>query len=221
MLYPGQQAARGVPIPSPLPISWLGLVDAPPQPPNWAKVGKFSAVQIQSLLAQIAYNISGWDYTKIGASNQLGRYQFTTQQLESYGLLAAGSNQAYGTACIDYRHCWQPIVINTGINNYENYFYNISNLNGFITTTMAQEHLAYQYFVDLYTICVNSGVILLDDAVDVTAGIIYVAWTLGVGTNPTVSNPNGTGAWAWRYNNIGAGTNSYNSGRYAISVLSQ
>jgi hypothetical protein len=221
MLYPGQKAAASVPIPHPLPVSWIGLANAPPAPPIWAKVGKFSAVQIQNLLAQIAYDISGWDYTKIGTSNQVGRYQFTTEQLETYGLLAAGSNTAYGTDCINYIHCWQPTVINSGINNYENYFYNIKSLDAFISTTIAQEHLAYQYFVDLYTICLNSGVILLNDSTDVTAGVIYVAWTLGVGTGPTVSNPNGTGAWAWRYNNIGLGTNSYNSGRYAIAILSQ
>jgi hypothetical protein len=221
MLYPGQQASAGVPIPHPLPVSWLGLADAPPQPPIWAKVGKFTAVQIQNLFAQIAYDISGWDYTKIGASNQLGRYQFTTQQLENYGLLAVGSNQAYGTACINYRQCWQPTVVDTGINNYENYFYNISSLNQFIITTVAQEHLAYQYFVDLYSTCIDASVILADDPVDVTAGMIYVAWTLGVGDGPMANTPNGTGAWAWRYNNIGLGTNSYNSGRYAIKVLSQ
>lgn len=220
-MYPGQQAAAGIPVPNPLPISWLGRLDAPPRPPNWAKIGNFTTAQIQNLLAQIAYDISGWDYSKIGVSNQLGRYQFTTQQLETYGLLATGANQAYGTDSVNYRNCWQPMVYNTGVNNYENYFYNVKSLSEFLATTMAQEHLAYQYFVDLYTGCVDAGVILPEDSIDVVAGLVYVAWTLGVGTNPTVPNPNGTGAWAWRYNNVGSGINSYNSGRYSIYVLNQ
>jgi hypothetical protein len=51
--------------------------------------------------------------------------------------------------------------------------------------------------------------------------MIYVAWNLGVGQAGSVVNANGTGAYAWRYFGIGNGSNSYNTGRYAITVLSQ
>jgi hypothetical protein len=221
MLYPGQQAAAGTPIPNPLPVSWLGRIDAPPNPPAWAKVGVFTIVQISNLLAQIGYDVSQWNYNKIGTHNELGKYQFTTQQLEDYGLLAAKSNINYGTDCINYKHCWKPTVVDTGINNYENYFYNVKSRSEFLALSVAQEHLAYQYFVDLYTDCTANGVILDTDPLDIVAGLIYVAWALGPGAAATASNSNGTGAWAWRYNNIGAGANSYNSGRYAIKVLSK
>ena len=220
-MYPGQKAAAGIPITTPLPLSWISRPDAPLTAPIWASVGIISTVQLSNLLAQIAYDLSGWNYNLIGNSNQLGRYQFSTQLLENYNLLATGSNTAYGTDCVNYRHCWQPTIVNNGINNYANYFYNINNINQFLSTPAAQEHLAYQYIADLYKGCTGNGVILSSDSVDVVTGLLYVAWTLGVGSAPTVGSPEGTGAWAWRYNNIGSGVNSYNSGRYATVVLSR
>lgn len=215
----GQKAAAGVPITNPLPPAYMGLALAPPTPPAWAKFGSFTTTNIRNLLAQIAYDQSNWNYNLVGLGNLVGKYQFPPLLLESYGLLAIGSNAAHGTDCINYKHCWRPVVINTGINSYENYFYNITSLQQFLTTHIAQEHLAYQYLVDLYLASVNAGVIQTTDPIDVVAGVIYVAWTLGVGEGPTIVNPSGTGAWAWRYNNVGAGTNSYNSGRYAVDVL--
>jgi hypothetical protein len=175
-----------------------------------------SGVQLRNLLAQIAYDESAWDYGLIGDDNELGRYQIDVQTLENYGLLAAGSVTAYGNDCINYRHCWQSTY-----NSYENYFYNITNIKGFLTNKTAQEHLAYQLIFDIYNNCVNVGTIKATDDTQTVAGMLNVAWTLGVGTSPSPSDPNGTGAWAWRHNNIGAGTNNYNSGRYAIAILSQ
>ena len=216
----GISAAAGIPIATPLPVSWLGRADAPPTPPAWANIQVLSNRQVQHLQAQIAYDLSGWDYLLVGANNELGRYQASTRVLEAYGLLATGSTDAYGTDCVNYRHAWQPVVVNNGINNYQNYFYNINGLQQFTASTVAQEHLAYQRLVDLYLTSMDVGNINNTDSAETVAGMIYVAWTLGVGNSPTTSNPQGTGAWAWRYNNIGAGTNSYNSGRYAIAILS-
>jgi len=214
-------SATGIPVISPLPLSWLGRNNAPISPPVWATVGPMSAIQLRNLQGQIAYDLSAWNYALIGVGNKLGRYQFSTQILETYGLLAAGSNAAYSTDCVNYIHSWSPVYVNNGINDYANYFYNVTNLNEFLTNTVAQDHLAYRQIVDLYINCTNIGVIQSTDSVDSIAGLIYVAWTLGVGTGPTIANPTGTGAWAWRYNNIGLGTNSYNSGRYSVVVLSQ
>lgn len=216
----GIEAAASIPINNPLPKEWLGRVDAPLQPPAWANIGQVSNIQLQCLQAQIAYDISTWNYNLIGANNQLGRYQFTTQMLENYGLIVSGANTSYGNDCVNFRHVWQPIT-QTGINDYQNYFYNITSLYGFLNTTAAQEHLAYQYIADLYTACSNNGSILDSDSPDVAAGMIYVAWTLGPGTSPVPTSTSGTGAWAWRYNNLGNGVNSYNSGRYAVLVLSR
>ena len=215
----GIQAAAGQPIATPLPVSWLGRVDVPPTPPSWANIGVLLPLQLRNLQAQIAYNLSVWNYSLVGASNKLGRYQISTALLEAYGLLATGSNTQYSTDCVNYLHCWQAIDINTGINAYQNYFYNISSLNNFLSSTIAQEHLAYQRLVDIYITSKDIGAIKDIDSADVIAGMMYVAWSLGVGTGPTISDPNGTGAWAWRYNNIGSGTASYNSGRYSIAVL--
>lgn len=216
----GIQSAAGQPIVTPMPVSWLGLPAMPPTPPTWANIAALSATQVRNLQAQIAYSISQWNYNLIGGANQLGRYQFTSQILESYGLLAPGSNTAYGTDAVNYRHCWQPTYINNGINSYQNYFYNVTSLSGFLTGTIAQEHLAYQRLVDIYITSLDVGAILASDSSETVAGMIYVGWTLSVGTGPTIANPQGTGAWAWRYNNIGSGANSYNSGRYSVAVLS-
>jgi hypothetical protein len=51
--------------------------------------------------------------------------------------------------------------------------------------------------------------------------MIYVCWQFGVGESPTQNNLTGSGAWAWRNSNLGEGTNSFNSGRYAATILSQ
>ena len=210
----GIQAAAGLPIANTLPASWLGRSDMPLSPPAWAVIPALSNVQLRNLLAQIAYNESAWNYNLIGDDNELGRYQFEVQTLENYGLLAKGSVAAYGSDAVNYRHSWQSTY-----SPYENYFYNTKSLSGFLKNSSAQEHLAYQYILDLYTACINTGSIQSTDTIQTIAGMIYVAWTLGVGNGPTTSNSNGTGAWAWRYNNVGSGANSFNSGRYAMAIL--
>lgn len=213
----GLKYAAGQPIDTPLPTGWQGRTDAPPIPPTWANIKALGITQIKSLLSQIAYDQSQWDYKKIGSDNQVGRYQFTPTTLEAYGLLTEGSVATYGNDAINYTNCWKPVYITTGINDYQNYFYNTDSLTNFLTTKIAQEHLAYQRLVDIYLSLTNIDAILATDSADIVAGMIYVGWTIGIGEPPTIDNDNGTGAWAWRYKNIGNGTASYNSGRYAIT----
>jgi hypothetical protein len=205
----GPQHASVQGIQNPLPPSWLGRVDAPPSLPADANIYRLTSAEVQNLLAQVAYDKSGWDYTLVGADNKLGRYQFSTQTLENYGLLATGSNQHYGTDCVNYTNCWQSVTIKTS-NSYASYNYNITSLQGFLSNTVSQEHLAYQVVYDLYNALVANGSIQDADTDDVVAGMIYVGWTLGA-----------VGAYSWRYQGIGNGANSYNSGRYAITILSQ
>jgi hypothetical protein len=216
----GIRNSTGRAVPKPLPQAWLGRADAPLPLPTWVTIGPLTARQVQLLEAQIGYDASGWDYTKIGDTNALGRYQFSTQLLEDYGLLAAGSNAAYGTDCVNYRHCWQPTYIKNTSNSFENYFYNVDSLNLFLSGAVAQDHLAYQVLSDCYLGLLKTGGIVESDSVDVKAGMIYVAWTLGVGSAPAGQNVSGFGAYAWRHFNVGLGTDSFNSGRYAVSTLS-
>jgi len=215
----GLQYAAGQPINTPLPTGWLGRADAPPGPPTWANIKVLGTTQIKSLLAQIAYDQSQWDYTKIGSDNQVGRYQFQPLLLEVYGLLTKGSVATHGTDAVNFKHCWKPTYIATGINDYQNYFYNTDSLTSFLNTKIAQEHLAYQRLVDIYMSMTNIDTILSTDSTDVVAGMMYVGWTLGIGEPPTIDKPNGTGTWAWRYKNIGNGALSYNSGRYSITSM--
>lgn len=207
----GPQQASKQGITNPLPASWLGRADAPLAIPATSSIDRLSNTEVQNLIAQIAYDKSAWDYTLIGTDNRLGRYQFSTQALEIYGFLAVGSNQHYGTDCVNYVNCWQSGSIE----------YNITSLSGFLSSNAAQEHLAYRAVYDLYNALVANESIQVDDTNDVVAGMIYVGWTLGTGSKPTITQISGTGAYAWRYSGVGNGTNSYNSGRYAITILSR
>ena len=83
----GIQNARAHLIVNPLPLSWLGRADMPPALPAYANIDRLTATQVRNLQAQIGYTQSQWNYSLIGSSNQLGRYQFSTTLLESYGIL--------------------------------------------------------------------------------------------------------------------------------------
>lgn len=209
------QASRILPT-SPLPVSWLGRSDTPHPRPDWAVIPVLTATQQRNLLAQIAYISSTWNYKKIGTNNELGRYQFDTNTLETYGLLTAGANISYGTDSINYQHCWRA-----PFSTYANYLSEVTNINDFLTNTSAQEFLAHQRLIDLYSDCVRIAVIKTNDSADVVAGMLYVAWVLGPGTAATLNNTTGTGAYAWRYFSVGAGASYYTAGRYAITILSK
>jgi hypothetical protein len=210
-----QLATRTAPS-APLPPSWLGRADAPPSAPDWSSIAQLSALQQQNLLAQIAYVSSSWDYKKIGVNNELGRYQVSTETLETYGLLTAGSNVSYGTDCVNYQHCWRAPV-----NTYAEYLTEVNNVTEFLNNSSAQELLSYQRLVDLYSSCIRIGAVRTTDTADMIAGMLYVAWQLGVGTPPSADNSAGTGAYAWRYFGVGAGSSFYVAGRYAVVILSK
>lgn len=215
MIDVGFQQASGHAVVTPLPISWIGRPDAPLSLPAWANIDRLSSAQNTNLLAQIGYDKSTWDYTLIGSNNRVGRYQISTQLLEHYGLLAAGSNKYYGINCINYQKCWRPATIRN-TNSYADYIYNITSLSGFLTSPASQDHLAYQILYDTYRTLTGVDAILESDSIDIVAGMIYVGWELGAGTQPSYGNPIGTGAYAWRYSGQDNGINAFNSGRYAV-----
>lgn len=208
----GIQAALNSALPTPLPQSWLGRVDAPIGTPGWAQIDALSNVQLTNLVAQIGYDLSQWDYTKFNSG--VGRYQFTPQQLEDYGLLAKGSVAAYPTNAVTRKICWASWVV-------DNYIHDIRNLSEFLNSAVSQDHLAYHHINIIYTGLKKIDAVLTTDTADTVAGMIYVGWMLGTGAGPTTGSSQGTGAYAWRYYNSGAGTNYYNAGRYAVTVLSQ
>jgi hypothetical protein len=209
------QASRTLP-PNPLPVSWLGRPDMTASCPDWAVIAQLSSTQQRNLLAQIAYVSSNWSYTKIGTNNELGRYQFDPNTLETYRLLTAGSNASYGIDCVNYQHCWRATF-----STYADYLTEVANINDFLNNISAQELLAYQRLVDLYSDCVKIAAIKINDTADVVAGMLYVAWMLGAGTAATLNNTTGTGAYAWRYFSVGAGASYYTAGRYAVTILSK
>lgn len=199
-----------------LPAAWLGRGEAPFPRPDWAVISALTSVQQRNLLSQMAYNFSEWAYDKIGTNNELGRYQFTVQLLELYGLLAPSSYDAYGYDAVNYQNCWRAPT-----STYAEYLNDVTNVLDFLSNKTAQEYLAYQRLLDLYNAATKINVIQGNDTPEVIAGMLYVCWVLGVGTAPTVGNQTGTGAYAWRYSNVGNGASYYNAGRYAVAVLSK
>jgi len=208
MIELGIIQASNTPIRTPLPISWINRADAPGEVPAWASIGVLTGVQLRNLQAQIGYDKSTWDYSKIGTNNELGRYQFTSTTLESYGLLITGSNKSYGNDCVNYKNCWKQMAIRS-TNSYGNYLYDLKSLGEFLGSTVGQDHLSYQILYDTYTMLLQSGAVTENDSAEVLAGMMYVGWELG------------NAAYQWRYENIGNGAAAFNSGRYAIVVLSQ
>ena len=198
-----------------VPLSWLGKSTAPLQRPDWAAVGKLTAAQQKNLIGQIAYNLSAWDYAKIGTNNELGRYQFGVNTLEDYGLITPGAYVTYGYDAINYQHCWRSTV-----NTYAEYNNGVTSAQEFLSGTVAQELLAYQYLLDLFNQAVKITVIRTDDTAEIVAGMLYVCWQLGAGTAPASGSLQGTGAYSWRYHGTGSAASYYNAGRYAIRILS-
>ena len=217
----GIAQAKLAPVVNPLPIGWINTSSAPSPVPSWANIDKLTSIMIRNLQAQIGYDFSNWNYTKIGNNEEVGCYQITAQTLEYYGLLAKRSCASYGKDAINYNFCWRSTVIRKNVNSYSNYTYKISGLSDFLNNQTIQDHLSYQIILDLYTALKTVNLITDADTADTAAGMIYVAWVLGVGETPTIKNPIGTGAWAWRYHGNGDGIRFFNAGRYAVTILSQ
>lgn len=210
-----QRASRRA-VENPLPISWLGKSLAPRPVPDWANISGLSAIQQRNLLAQLAYNLSEWNYDKIGANNELGMYQFTNQQLENYGLLVPGSTQAYGTEAVNYRHCWRSTLAEE-----TDYDFLVTSCTDFLNNNTAQDYLAYRVLQDLHADLTKNTAILGTDSAETVAGMLVVAWYTGAGARPTANNSLGTGAYAWRYSGAGTADAYYAQGRYSVAVLSR
>jgi len=204
-----------------LPKGRLGLTTAPTAPNQTLAIDRFSTINLRCLAAQIGYNASGWDYTKISSKFLIGSYQVGAQTLENYGFLVPGSAKIYGADAVNRNFNWQPITVRKNTSSYSTYNTKIGSLKDFLSTPGFQDALAYQILHDTYYALYQSNAITDSDPTDVIAGMMYVAWVLGVGSTPTNATPNGTGAWAWRFHNMGNAANYYNLGRYTVTVLSQ
>jgi hypothetical protein len=217
----GIQNTVGVAAPNPLPVAWLGLVTAPSHIPDYALSNALTTKQNYNLVAQIGYDQSHWDYRKVGSDNQLGRYQIPAQVLQNYNFLLHGSVEAYGSAAVNYQRCWATEITLYDTVGKKNFF-NVRNLSQFLTNTVVQDLTAFRLVYDLYTQLTKINAVTELDTAGTVAGMISVAWVLGVGSGPAPGNPYGSGAWAWRYYNLQAatGAQAFVTGRYAVDVLS-
>lgn len=207
MANAGITNATGQTFTTTLTYSWLGRADAPMVP---GTIGNFNTPQTKALLAQLAYTASKWNPTLFNSTAYLaGRYQFNSSVLSQYGYLNQQFYQTHGASSMTYTVAW------VGQNL-------ITNLLQFLSNVKIQDRLAFNYMSDNYTAMVASGAIQPTDDLPTVAGMLSVAHLVGPGALPTGQNPQGTGAYQWR--NFGTGgqpvNNYFNSGRYAISVLS-
>lgn len=216
----GQRMAAAQSVHTPLPISWTNRNTMPSIVPTWAQFTGLTDIQIKNLAAQIVYDYSTWNYQKIGANNELGGFQFTATTLENYGVLIAGSVKQHGNSAVNYLSCWIPLTQVVTKQGYAPWVHYATSLQSFLSYPVSQCQLAYKYIFDIYNELTKIGAIKTTDTADVIAGMIYVGWVLGVGTPTTATMPQGTGAYAWRFYNVGSGAQAYNSGRYSVTVLS-
>ena len=191
-------SARGASVQTPLPIGWLGRTDAPISVPVTYQIPTLTPSQLECVVAQIGFDKSQWNYALIGDTSSLGRYQFSANQLETYGFLIGGSVLKYGEDSVFKRGCWVPT----------NYTYGITSMQSFLTGMAAQDHLIYQILSDTYAGLVKNGGIQETDSVDIVGGMLYAGLNLGIAN-----------AQIWRTSGIGNGIVPFNSGRYAITVL--
>lgn len=184
-------------ITNPLTYSWLGRADAPIA---LGQVGNFNRQQTQILVSQLAYTCSQWNPKLYNSQTYTaGRYQFTSAVLATYGYINNKFFATHGANSLSFSTAW------TGSNG-------ITDVLQFLSNSSIQDRLALLYLQDNFTALDSIGAITTNDALDVQAGMLFVAHLLGP-----------QAALTWRVSgsssNIPAGY--YNAGRYAISVLAQ
>lgn len=107
--------------------------------------GRFDVLtktQVDTIKNNLGSNLSGNDYTKIGASGRLGKYQFSIEHLVSQHFIARPPNSDY--SLLDDNNYW---LGNKDINSKEE----------FLNSSEVQENLALEIMYDEYTELVKLG----------------------------------------------------------------
>jgi hypothetical protein len=184
-----------------------------PNPPGG--IGKLSQVEVKALMTQIAHNESSFNYNirEAKRGNYLGKYQMGAAALVDQGYIKREAYDKYGTQAVNYQSSWT---------NKDN----VKSADDFLNNPQAQENAMYGNLQTNYDRLVRNGGITPTDDPAIISGMLSTAHLLGAGG---VIKKSGelVGALAWRQTGAGedanktSGTQYFNAGRYAYSVLSK
>jgi hypothetical protein len=201
-LDPGPKAAALNAVNKPCPKNLMNAASNP-NPPGG--VGNLSTIETKALMTQVAFKESNLNYsaTEIKRGNYLGKYQIGSAVLVDQGYIKPDAYKKYGTAAVQYPSSW------TGKNN-------ITSKEAFLSNTGVQENTMYTLLNSNYQTMVKTGAIKPTDNKETVSGMLSTAHLLGAG-----------GATTWRKTGLGQDTNDttgtqyFNAGRYANTVLSK
>jgi hypothetical protein len=194
----GPKAAAAASVKNPVNRSYLIRADNPTPDEG---IGPLTAVQTKALMTQIAWNESGYDYTKVEAArgNYLGKYQIGAAVLTDQGFIKRDAFALYGTSAVNYPASWK-----NGITSKED----------FLANPAVQEQVMTALLRSNYSALTRTSGLKNGDDICTVAGMLAASHLLGAG-----------GANTWRKTAGGSDANGttgstyFNMGRYAVDVL--
>lgn len=201
-LDPGPRTAALSSVNKPCPKNLMNATSNP-NPPGG--VGNLSTVETKALMTQIAFTESSLNYSasELKRGNYLGKYQIGAAVLVDQGYIKPDAYKKYGTSAVQYPTSW------TGKDN-------VTSKEAFLSNTGVQENSMYTLLNSNYRTMVKTGAIKPTDNKETVSGMLSTAHLLGAG-----------GATTWRKTGLGqdandtTGTQYFNAGRYANTVLSK
>ena len=128
-------------------------------------IGELDKSSVRTLLAQIGHNNSNGNYSAISSNGLIGKYQLSSESLQSLGYLKPGTGQT--AEDINNPNNW------TGKNG-------IMNSNDYLTSPAIQDQAALDYAKDNYASLQQLGLITSTTTKSAIAGLLSVANNLGV-----------------------------------------
>lgn len=197
---PGPASAYGKPVKKKVDKSFIKRADCPVPKGG---IGPLSIAEVKCLMAQIGWRESNWNYSARNSYGYIGKYQFGAMALVDRGYIKLEAQRAHGNTATAISSSW------TGKDN-------IRSIEDWFNATEVQEKVMFEQMKANYaTLMRISGLTKTDDVCTV-AGMLSVSHLLGAG-----------GAKSWRQTGGGqdangtTGADYFNSGRYAVDVLTR
>ena len=164
---------------------------------------KFAQQQVKSLLAELGYYESQFDYGLVNDSGaRIGKYQVDAAYLVSAGYIKPDALKQYGTNTLAKSESW------TGKDD-------IQSQDDFFSSQNVQDTIQFNEFNTNYTALLSNGGIKTSDDICTAAGMLFVAHQFRDVNKALQWRQQGT-----LTDEFGRpGSDYYNQGRYAIDVL--
>lgn len=193
----GLQAAISQTVKDLVPKNFI-LSESAVNPPDG--VGSLDQLQVKSLLTQMAYTASSFNYSATSSDNLIGKYQMSAKDLADLQYLKPDGVAAYpGNGSIVKSTCW------TGLNG-------VNSLDDWKSNPAAQEDAMFRLMNKNYNTLVRNGGISSSDDQATVSGMLAVAHRLGVDA-----------AKQWRQQGTGGdqAVDLFNQGRSAVDLLAR